>query len=77
MDWNNIHSNWKHYKGVIQNRWGRLSNDDLDKINGDRKKLSSKIQVEYNYSKSEAEHNIDSFIADMDINQHQEKGKRA
>ena len=77
MDWNNIHANWKHYKSAVQSRWNRLSNDDLDNINGDRKKLSGKIQVEYSCSKSEADKNIDAFIADLDAKHHTEKGKRA
>ena len=77
MDWNNIHSNWKHYKNVVQSRWAKLSSEDLDKINGDRKKLASKIQTEYSCSKSEAEKNIDTFIADMDLKLHTEKGKHA
>ena len=66
MDWLTIESNWKQFKGKIKERWGKLTDSDLDKINGDREQLVGKIQKEYGYSKSEAEKHLDSFAARAD-----------
>ena len=63
MDWNTVESNWKQLKGKIKDKWGKLTDADLDKINGDREQLAGKIQKEYGYSKTEAEKHIDSFTA--------------
>ena len=34
MDWNRIEGNWKQAKGKIKEKWGNLTDDDLDKIAG-------------------------------------------
>ena len=36
MDWNRIEGNWKQAKGKIKEKWGDLTDDDLDKIAGRR-----------------------------------------
>ena len=44
MDWNRIEGNWKQAKGKIKEKWGNLTDDDLDKIAGRRDQLEGKIQ---------------------------------
>jgi CsbD-like protein len=34
MDWNRVEGNWKQVKGKIKEQWGKLTDDDLDVING-------------------------------------------
>jgi uncharacterized protein YjbJ (UPF0337 family) len=34
MDWNRIEGNWKQFRGRAKEKWGRLTDDDLDVING-------------------------------------------
>jgi hypothetical protein len=34
MDWNRFEGNWKQFKGHVKEKWGRLTDDDLDVING-------------------------------------------
>ena len=34
MDWNRMEGNWKQFKGRVKEKWGRLTDDDLDVING-------------------------------------------
>ena len=31
MDWNRVEGNWKHVKGKIKEKWGKLTDDDLDR----------------------------------------------
>ncbi len=42
MDWNRVEGNWKEMKGKIKEKWGRLTDDDLDVINGKRDQLEGK-----------------------------------
>lgn len=50
-----IEGKWENFKGDVQKKWGKLTNDDLDKINGNLSKLSGKIQEKYGQSKAEAD----------------------
>ena len=47
MDWNRVEGNWKQMKGKVKEQWGKLTDDDLDVINGRRDQLEGKIQERY------------------------------
>src|SRR5262249_11896701 len=51
MDWNRIEGNWKQLKGRAKEKWGRLTDDDLDVVNGRRDQLEGKIQERYGLAK--------------------------
>ena len=34
MNWDHVEGNWKEFKGKVQQQWGKLTNDDLDVIEG-------------------------------------------
>ncbi len=55
MNWNQIEGNWKQLKGRVKLRWGKLTDDQLDKIAGNRDQLVGKIQEIYGVTKDEAE----------------------
>ena len=55
MDWDRISGNWEHWKGRIRERWGRLTDDHLDVIAGQREQLAGRIQEVYGLSHEEAE----------------------
>jgi len=40
MNWDRIEGNWKQFKGRVQSQWGKLTDDDLDVIKGDRDRLA-------------------------------------
>ena len=42
MDWNRFEGNWKQFKGNVKEKWGRLTDDDLDVINGRREQLEAR-----------------------------------
>lgn len=52
---------WKQLKGKAKEQWGKLTDDDLDKIDGRRDYLAGKIQEKYGKSKEEAEKEVDDF----------------
>ncbi len=63
MNWDQIQGNWKQIKGEAQVQWGKLTDDDLDQVEGDHQKLVGKLQERYGYAKEEAEREVDEFIA--------------
>jgi uncharacterized protein YjbJ (UPF0337 family) len=60
-----IQGNWTELKGKVQKQWGKLTNDDLDQIEGDRKQLVGRVQQRYGYAKDQAEREVDSFVRSM------------
>jgi len=61
MDWNQVEGNWKQFKGKVKARWGDLTDDELDVINGRREELLGKIQKAYGIGKDEAERQLRDF----------------
>jgi uncharacterized protein YjbJ (UPF0337 family) len=65
MNWDRISGNWKQYKGKAKEKWGQLTDDELDVIAGKRDQLIGKLQERYGYSKEEAEKQVDRFGSDI------------
>jgi len=56
---------WRQFKGNIQERWGELTNDELDQINGEREQLIGKLQEKYGYTREKAQTEYDDFVHTM------------
>jgi uncharacterized protein YjbJ (UPF0337 family) len=56
-----IEGKWSQIKGDIQKQWGKLTNEDLNVIKGDTKKLAGKLQEKYGWSKDKAMKKIKEF----------------
>ena len=61
MNWDQIKGKWKQAKGQAQQQWGKLTDDDLDVINGKREELIGRIQEHYGIEKDEAERQVSDF----------------
>ena len=61
MNWDQIKGNWTQVKGQAQQQWGKLTNDDLDIIEGKREELVGRVQERYGIAKEEAEKQVDDF----------------
>ena len=55
MNWDQIAGNWKQFKGHVKEKWGKLTDDDLDVIEGKKDQLVGRLQERYGYSKEQAE----------------------
>lgn len=55
MNWDIIEGKWEQFKGNAQIKWGKLTDDELDVIAGNKTKLAGKIQEKYGYSREQAE----------------------
>ena len=61
MDWNRVEGNWKQLKGNVKEKWGRLTDDDLDVIAGKRDQLEGKIQERYGIARDQVRKDIDDW----------------
>lgn len=60
-----LQGNWKQIKGSVQEKWGELTNDDLDQIRGNRKQLVGKVQERYGKTREEAQEEVDEWMDSM------------
>lgn len=64
-----LEGKWKVLKGQIQERWGELTNDELDQIAGKSDQLIGKIQEKYGYTREEAERQLNDFLEEVKVPQ--------
>ena len=58
MNSDQFEGQWHQFKGSVKAQWGKLTDDDIDRIEGNREKLAGKIQSEYGRSKEEAKKEV-------------------
>jgi len=66
MNTDQIQGNWKQLKGKIKEKWGKLTDDDLTIINGQKDQLVGKLQERYGYTKEQAERELEHQRAAWD-----------
>ncbi|GIV78786.1 CsbD family protein [Litorilinea aerophila] len=53
---------WTQIKGHIREKWGELTDDELDQIQGEREQLVGKLQEKYGWKREEAEREVDYYL---------------
>ena len=53
---------WMQIKGEVKSQWGKLTDDDLDRVEGDTEKLVGKVQERYGYAREDAKREVDAFL---------------
>ena len=61
MNWDQIEGKWKQFTGSARERWGKLTDDDLEMLAGKKDHLVGKIQERYGIAKAEAEKQADEW----------------
>jgi uncharacterized protein YjbJ (UPF0337 family) len=56
-----INGKWNELKGKVKEKWGKLTDDDLDVIDGKKDQLVGRLQQRYGYAKDQAEREADEF----------------
>jgi uncharacterized protein YjbJ (UPF0337 family) len=54
---------WLQVKGSIKEKWGQLTDDDLNRVSGNVDRLIGLVQERYGYQKEEAKRQVDAFLA--------------
>ena len=66
MNENILEGKWKQLRGSIRERWGELTDDELDQIAGKRDKLAGLLQERYGYTQMEVDRQIDGFLSEWE-----------
>jgi uncharacterized protein YjbJ (UPF0337 family) len=57
---------WKQMKGNVRQWWGKLTDDDVDKMTGKTEELAGKLQERYGWTRERANDEINRRIREMD-----------
>jgi uncharacterized protein YjbJ (UPF0337 family) len=61
MNTDTMKGNWKQFKGKIKEKWGQLTDDELDSFEGKKDQIVGKIQEKYGLTRDEAERQYSEF----------------
>jgi len=61
-----VKGKWKQIRGSAQNWWGKLTEDDLDVIDGNRYLLIGKLQEKYGYTKNRAAQEVNQRLKELE-----------
>jgi len=56
---------WKQMKGHVQMQWGKLTDDELDEIQGNKDILIGKLQEKYGYTREKAEFEFSNWMREQ------------
>lgn len=65
MNEDTVRGKWKQLRGKVRERWGELTDDSLDQIEGKRDQVAGLLQEKYGYAKERAQKEYDDFVKDL------------
>jgi len=64
MNADTLRGQWTQLKGKIREQWGKLTDDDLDEIQGRAEQLIGRLQQRYGIGRDEAQRQFDAWNAE-------------
>ena len=61
MNEDTLKGKWKQLKGKVKSQWGKLTDDDIDRIEGDAEQAVGRIQERYGIARDVARKQWDDF----------------
>jgi len=61
MNWSQLQFNWRGMTSLVKTHWPKLSEDDVARIDGNRKALAAALRRLYGYREDEAENAVARF----------------
>jgi len=61
MNMDQVEGDWKILRGKIRQRWGKLTDDHLDIVNGRVEMIAGRVQQAYGISREEAERQVQDW----------------
>jgi|HubBroStandDraft_1064217.scaffolds.fasta_scaffold333152_1 uncharacterized protein YjbJ (UPF0337 family) len=78
MNSDQLKGKWKQVKGSVKERWGKLTDDDLEIIDGKHDQLIGKVQERYGIAREAAQKQVDEWnaaLADDNDLEHRRKAR--
>lgn len=58
-----LEGKWKQLKGAVKDQWGKLTDDDIDRISGNYDKFEGALQERYGWKKEDARRELDNWLS--------------
>jgi len=65
VNWDRVEGNWKQFAGKVREKWGKLTEDDLQVINGHQDQLIGRLQERYGIAKEEAQKQVKHWVGGL------------
>lgn len=60
-----LQGKWKQIRGQVKQRWGKLTDNQLNQISGRYEELVGLVQEQYGYTVEQAKREVDGFLDRM------------
>lgn len=64
MNSDQVNGTWKQVRGRVKEMWGKLTDDDLDVIDGKKDQLVGRVQKAYGVAREDAERQVNDSHRD-------------
>jgi uncharacterized protein YjbJ (UPF0337 family) len=65
MNRDTLKGQWTQLKGKLRQQWGKLTDDEIDQMQGNAEMLIGKIQERYGYERERAEQEVERWLNDQ------------
>lgn len=62
MNWDIVEGKWNQVKGSIRQKWGKITDSEIETIAGEKDKFLGLIQERYGKRRDEAERELDDWL---------------
>jgi uncharacterized protein YjbJ (UPF0337 family) len=67
MNWEQIEGDWKQFKGKAQQKWAKLTDDDVELVNGKHTEMLGVLQSRYGHDKETSEREINEWLMSIKV----------
>lgn len=65
MNWNELEGKWNQMKGTVREKFGKLTDDDIQVIAGKKDQFLGKLQERYGMARAQAEKELDNWLRNV------------
>ena len=62
MNWDEVEGKWNQLKGTVREKYGKLTDDDLQVIGGKKDRFIGKLQERYGIAREQAEKDANTWL---------------
>lgn len=62
MNWEQLEGKWKQLRGEAKQKWGKLTDNDLDYMAGKRDQFIGRLQERYGLAKEDAQRQAEEWL---------------
>lgn len=66
MNQDQMEGKWKQLKGSFKEKWGKFTDDDITRLNGNREKIIGALQEKYGQTKEQAQKEFDNWYSSQE-----------